>query len=95
MCDYERDCPDGSDEDIQMCDSYYPKCNLTTSFQCNNHRCISKSNVCDQVDNCRDGSDELNCSSKQNRTCEDNYFRCANGYCIPKMWRCDGHNDCL
>ena len=28
--------------------------------------------------------------------CTENHFKCQNtGYCIPKIWKCDGYNDCL
>lgn len=26
--------------------------------------------------------------------CEEDKFRCTDGECIPKKWRCDGFNDC-
>lgn len=26
--------------------------------------------------------------------CEPNEFRCQNGHCALKLWRCDGDNDC-
>ncbi|CAB3366798.1 Hypothetical predicted protein [Cloeon dipterum] len=26
--------------------------------------------------------------------CPVDYFRCRNGNCVPKLWRCDGDNDC-
>lgn len=97
-CDFEKECEDGSDEDITMCSSLYPNCTQEGMFQCKNLRCIDKSNVCDHIDHCRDGSDEINCSyhsTTENTTCDDGYFKCDNGDCIQKLWRCDGHNDCL
>ncbi|KAL0626139.1 hypothetical protein AAY473_005196 [Plecturocebus cupreus] len=27
--------------------------------------------------------------------CDSEHFRCGNGHCIPKDWRCDGTKDCL
>ncbi|KAK2108849.1 hypothetical protein P7K49_014014 [Saguinus oedipus] len=27
--------------------------------------------------------------------CDSEHFRCRNGHCIPKDWRCDGTKDCL
>uniref|UniRef100_A0A2K5RWI9 LDL receptor related protein 2 n=1 Tax=Cebus imitator TaxID=2715852 RepID=A0A2K5RWI9_CEBIM len=27
--------------------------------------------------------------------CDSEHFRCRNGHCIPKAWRCDGTKDCL
>ncbi len=30
-----------------------------------------------------------------NKTCDpNNEFTCANGRCIPKLWRCDFDDDC-
>ena len=26
--------------------------------------------------------------------CEPNEFKCRNGHCALKLWRCDGDNDC-
>lgn len=26
--------------------------------------------------------------------CEPNEFKCDNGHCALKLWRCDGENDC-
>ena len=27
--------------------------------------------------------------------CEPNEFKCPNGQCVMKIWRCDGEEDCL
>lgn len=29
-----------------------------------------------------------------NSTCSSDYFTCNNSLCIPKLWNCDGENDC-
>ena len=26
--------------------------------------------------------------------CQDGYFQCDNGFCIPELWKCDLDNDC-
>jgi len=30
-----------------------------------------------------------------NSTCSSEYFACNNSLCIPKLWHCDGENDCF
>ncbi|KPM03977.1 low-density liporeceptor-related 2-like protein 1 [Sarcoptes scabiei] len=98
ICDHEMECDDGSDEDYQLCQSFFPKCNETDQFQCRNYRCIYRKKVCDFVDDCLDGSDEINClynSTTKNNTCQSNEFRCDNDDCIPKSQRCDGKPHCL
>ncbi|GFG37795.1 hypothetical protein Cfor_11613, partial [Coptotermes formosanus] len=30
-----------------------------------------------------------------NSTCSSDYFACNNSLCIPKLWHCDGENDCV
>ncbi|XP_062139238.1 basement membrane-specific heparan sulfate proteoglycan core protein isoform X17 [Drosophila sulfurigaster albostrigata] len=59
---------------------------------CMNGECIDKSNVCDGIPHCSDGSDEHSCS--QGRRCQPNQFLCSNKKCVERTWRCDGENDC-
>lgn len=54
---------------------------------------------CDQVEDCRDGSDEMACPAEQPTTeplrlCKDTEFQCGNQLCIPSLLRCDGVTDC-
>ncbi|XP_035685060.1 SCO-spondin-like [Branchiostoma floridae] len=58
-------------------------------FLCDeNQRCIPDERVCDDLEDCDDRTDELNCS------CEWDQFRCDNGLCIPDYLTCDGRDDC-
>lgn len=44
------------------------------------------------LDDCFDGSDELNCTRSCDKELE---FRCANSQCIPISMLCDGESECL
>ncbi|XP_055335566.1 basement membrane-specific heparan sulfate proteoglycan core protein-like [Paramacrobiotus metropolitanus] len=57
---------------------------------CMNGQCISRSGLCNGIQDCDDNSDEKNCAGR----CEPTEFRCNNGKCVQKIWLCDGENDC-
>ena len=62
----------------------------TDEFECvRGSKCIPMSWRCDSQEDCKDGSDELNC-----RECTESEFRCGNGMCIPRIQRCDKVANC-
>ncbi|KAF2976922.1 hypothetical protein EK904_014077, partial [Melospiza melodia maxima] len=61
-------------------------------FSCSSGMCIRLSWMCDGDNDCRDWSDEANCTVSH--TCEASSFQCHNGHCIPQRWACDGDADC-
>ncbi|XP_049885171.1 basement membrane-specific heparan sulfate proteoglycan core protein-like isoform X3 [Pectinophora gossypiella] len=94
VCDGNRDCSDGSDEDNcnqnGMCEP--------NQFQCANRKCVLKTWLCDYEDDCGDNSDEKNCgpSVVAPGECLPVEFRCSSGgQCVPKSFHCDGQSDCL
>ncbi|XP_063157945.1 SCO-spondin-like [Candoia aspera] len=61
-----------------------------TEFACHTGgRCVPRAWLCDNEDDCRDGSDEL-CPL----SCTPHQYRCFSGQCIPWGYRCDGTIDC-
>ncbi|GBM93608.1 Low-density lipoprotein receptor-related protein 4 [Araneus ventricosus] len=60
-------------------------------FMCNNSELISLLLVCNQENDCRDGSDEKNCSTG---TCKEFNFKCYNNECVSMATYCDYKEDC-
>lgn len=72
-------------------------CDTKHRFQCENHRCIPKYQLCDGIDNCGDGSDENNmtlCTSIARPCGNLTEYQCSNKKCIDKKKLCDFADDC-
>nr|XP_004538385.2 low-density lipoprotein receptor-related protein 2 isoform X1 [Maylandia zebra] len=99
LCDGQRDCPDGSDENDCAVHCVNP-----TDFLCKDHMgCVSKSLVCDGRRHCQDGSDELNCPTVTAPAAQDDVLQCHRNAkmcsdgteCVLLSHVCDGEKDCM
>ncbi|XP_010767368.1 SCO-spondin, partial [Notothenia coriiceps] len=75
------------------CPPVRPPC-LESEFTCAGGRCIPSQWVCDNENDCGDGSDEICLSTYCGVVCDEGEFLCAGGRCILYLHRCDGHDDC-
>ncbi|KAL3266298.1 hypothetical protein HHI36_010478 [Cryptolaemus montrouzieri] len=60
-------------------------------FECANGLCIPKTWVCDDDIDCKDFSDEWNCTQTG---CKSDQIDCGDNTCISINWKCDGRIDC-
>lgn len=58
-------------------------------IRCGDGKCVASTARCDNVFDCKDGTDERDCD-----LCAPNQFKCHNGQCISQNLKCDRHPDC-
>ncbi|XP_068221346.1 uncharacterized protein [Palaemon carinicauda] len=63
--------------------------NCSSMYQCPEGNCIPKEFLCDQYNDCANGTDEIGCGN-----CTEYQFTCYDGKCIPMSWKCDDIADC-
>ncbi|CAL2030442.1 unnamed protein product [Caenorhabditis brenneri] len=65
-------------------------CDLSKEFDCGTE-CIPKPWKCDNIKDCQNGADEIDCEPN---SCKEGEMLCNNGVCVPGTVKCDGHKDC-
>ncbi|CAF0969905.1 unnamed protein product [Rotaria sordida] len=76
--------------------TFYPKDRLLTCYDLENNtdRCLDYRDICDGELDTMNGDDELYCDQIETNICDENEFRCRNGFCIDRQFLFDGQGDC-
>lgn len=70
VCDGRRNCAAGEDE----VDCSAKPCPPTRDFRCNDGTCVASDTFCDGFPDCKDESDEINCTHTEDEDNYDDYF---------------------
>ncbi|XP_036019647.1 low-density lipoprotein receptor-related protein 8 isoform X11 [Mus musculus] len=99
VCDRQFDCEDRSDEAAELCGragqgttATPAACAPTAQFTCRSGECIHLGWRCDGDRDCKDKSDEADCSAPG--PCRENEFQCGDGTCVLAIKRCNQERDC-
>jgi hypothetical protein len=75
------------------------QCNAVGEKMCSDGECLNDLWWCDGDADCKDKSDEANCTNKlTDQVCAPTEFQCVlpllDPQCIHQGWKCDGDEDC-